>query len=250
MHAGVTELTFSHGNIHTEPEVNHIIRDFSSRMPNLTWVEFHTQESVRHKEDGLCSFIKNLQHIKLVRLPAYFLTRRVVEVLGSRPRLRCFTLGYGHQEDTYPPQPSVSFRPLISPTLFPALKQCSLHMHIPDAIKVLFETISPAHLEILIVMLVQTGLSADFATFFQVCAQKHKSVTHLRLYGLNSSGVRRELSDSVGDALRGVHMKPLADFTMLVRLDIYHPLPLVLSVVDVDAIVSSLPHLQNLSLNP
>jgi hypothetical protein len=249
MSESVRSLTFEVAFDETFPR-QPFFQDIVDRTPFLTYLDMRTKELARDIEADFLELIRGLRKLRKVVVPLYHLTSRVMETLSTLEDLgtiqfEFYKQGKGIKEDLE------VFNPTLTEDGFSSLWDLSLSAHLIHCTTFLKGPHAPAHLTSVYIHAMSVESEASVHQFFTAIAEQCPLVQALYLECLPGSTLSTQWNASTVEfePLTVNTLKPLFDCFRLITFELMHPVPLSLTMEDLEEISSKWSSLEVIILN-
>lgn len=224
------------------------VEDIASRCPNLTDLHLHDVPD-GFLEDSLCHLASAALKLKSLSLPPCCLTTKLVESLSSLPVLEAIRINeHFHSADLSEPT-NVLLQPMLRRGSFPALQTLSTVADFRQFDIFLGSIDTLSSLCTLGVFSAEIEQPEAYQSLLNRLSTSYPRIQQIAL----SSSQDPSTVTSEEDNTRRItfnHLHPLTKFPSLFVLHIEHAHPLKLSMAELQTLLSSLPTLRELILNP
>lgn len=233
------------------------LSDIPYRMPNLTHIEVTTKLQFSSVDDDLCRLVTELPQLKWVTLPACYLSARLFEALSKLSALE--KLDDEYAEESLPGQPYIPALPPLEPIDirggFDSLHYLEVMRTYDDASSLVRHTPKLKTLYVASKHVWETAQSLQ--TLLDVASDRCKSIEDIYFISMpDRHSLRSRLGQMLGSNSASIPpitfktLQPLTQMPALVELDIADTAALTMSLSELETLLSSLPHLKALHLNP
>lgn len=227
--------------------------NISARMPHLTVFDLRTSLSASTIEEDFVHLLRELPHLEKVVVPTYHITSRVMETLAGLPSLSVIEFQYSQHQGIGDKKDVELFNPSISTDGFPALWDLSLSAHLSQFIPVVVNILAPAvkNLTSLYVHAVSVEGEASIREYFTAVGENFPSIKSVYMEVLPGQTMSTQWGETEPEfeALTLDTLKPLLNCPHLTTFELMYPIPLCLSLDDLETLTSSWPTLEVIDLN-
>ena len=213
-----------------------------ARMPHLTVLDLRTSRSASSIEKDFVHLLRELPCLEKVVVPQYHITSRIVETLAEVPSLG--VLEYQYNQGTGDLADVAHFDPRLSQHGFPALWDLSLSAHLSKFIPVVVDTLAPAAKNLTSLYLHAISIESEVSVrkYFTVVGENFPLIESIYVETLPEV-------ESEFEALTLDTLKPLLNCPHLTTFELMYPLPLSLTLDDLETLASRWSTLEVLDLN-
>ena len=238
----------------TGPEpLRPFLDNIPARMPHLTTLDLRTSRHASSIEDDFVHLLGELPRLEKVVVPPYHITSRVTETLAKLPNLGVIEFQYLLYQGIGDKADVEDFNPTISRDGFPALWDLSLSAHLSQFIPVVVDTLAPAakNLTSLYIHAISVENEASVRQYLTILGENFpliKSIYVEALPGPIMSAQWQEMEPEF-EVLTLDTLKPLLDCSHLTTFELMYPIPLRLTLDDLETLTKRWPTLEVIDLN-
>ena len=227
--------------------------NIQARMPHLAVLDLRTTRSASSIENDFTHLLSELPCLEKVVVPLYHITSRMMETLAKLPNLGVIEFQYMPSQGIGNRADITHFNPSIPKDGLPALWDLSLSAHLSNFIPVVVNTLAPAAKDLTSLYLHAISVESERSVreYFTVVGENFpliKSVYVEALPGPIMSTQWDEV-DPEFEILTLDTLKPLLNCPHLTTFELMYPVPLCLTLGDVETLTSRWPTLEVIDLN-
>lgn len=229
-------------------------KDVSARTPSLTHLDFAFEFSMREIQADFITLVGELPQLKVLKLPSYCFTSRVVEAVSLLPYLETLQFEFYDRQGQGDPADVILFAPRLHEGAFPALVDLNLSAHLSDMTQFITSPYAPTHLTSLYVHLPCAVPSSAVREYITAVAENCKLLQKLYI-DLFVPPTHEDIIplplpvERYAENMTWADIRPALLCARLQVLEITWPTQFQLSQEDVEELASSWPSLQILQLN-
>ena len=224
-----------------------------ARMQHLTILDLRTPRSASSIEEAFVHLLCELPCLEKVVVPLYHITSRIMETLAKLPNLRVIEFQYTQYENFGDKVDVAHFDPCIPKDGFPALWDLSLSVHLSNFIPVVVDTLAPAakNLTSLYVHAISVETEASVREYFAVVGENFPLINSIYLEALPglAMSTQWDVMEPEFEALTLDTLKPLLECPNLTTFELTYPVPLCLTLDDLEILTSRWSTLEKINLN-
>ena len=223
------------------------------RMPHLAILDLRTSRPASSIEEDFVHLLGELPRLEKVVVPPFHITSCIMGTLAKLPNLGVVEFQYLQYQGIGDQKDMENFNPIIPKDGFPALWDLSLSTHLSQFIPVVMDALAPAakNLTSLYVHAISVESEASVRRYLTVVGENFpliKSIYVEALPGPIMSTQWREMEPEF-EALTFDTLKPLLDCSHLTTFELMYPIPLYLTLDDLETLTNSWPTLEVIDLN-
>ena len=224
-----------------------------ARMPHLTTLDLRTSRPASAIEEDFVRLLVELPRLEKVVVPPYHITSRIIETLAKAPNLGVIEFQYLQYQGIGERKDVENFNPSIPKDGFPALWDLSLSTHLSQFIPVVADSLAPAakNLTSLYIHAISVESEASVRQYLTVVGENFpliKSIYVEALPGPIMSSQWGEMEPEF-ETLTLETLKPLLNCPNLTTFELMYPIPLCLTLEDLETLTSRWPTLEVIDLN-
>lgn len=251
MNESVRRFTF---RLDDEPEpLRPFFDNIPARMPHLMVLDLRTSRSASSIEKDFVHLLSELPCLEKVVLPLYHVTDSIMGALAKLPNLGVIEFQYLQDQGIGDKADVENFDPHVTEDGFPVLWDLSLSAHLSKFIPVLVDTLAPAakNLTSLYLHAISVKSEASVHEYFTAVGENFPLIKSIYMEALPGSTMSTQWSgvEPQFEALTLDTLKPLLDCPHLTTFALMYPIPLCLTLDDLETMTSQWPTLEVLDLN-
>ena len=246
MHPNIRHFTFFFPPNFGSDSPRPFFLEVTSRMPNLTSLDIHSFVPMHAIETDMVIFIEQLQKLKKITFPRFYLTTKVTEALSRLSQLEIIEFQYSDEQGYGDPADVTPFTPNLTEGAFPSLWDHSMNTSFDDATRFINAKFSPTNLTSLYIDSDFIETPSSIHNFLSVIAEKCQLLKSLALISLREASLVPDITD---DDITLDVLKPVLKLPCLSVMEFVHQRQLALTQVDIQLLASSWPSLETLILN-
>lgn len=224
-----------------------------ARMPYLTTLDLRTSRLASSIEKDFAHLLCALPRLEKVVVPPYHVTSRIMETLAKLPNLGVIEFQYLQHQGIGDKMDVRNFDPIVPKDGFTALWDLSLSVHLSQFIPVVVDTLAPAakNLTSLYVHAISVESEASVRQYLTVLGENFPSIKSIYVEALPGPimSSQWEETEPEFEALTLDTLKPLLDCPHLTTFELMYPIPLHLTLDDLETLTSGWPALEVIDLN-
>ena len=224
-----------------------------ARMPHLTTLNLRTSRLASSIEEDFVHLLGELPRLEKVVVPPYHITSRIMEAFAGLPNLGVVEFQYLRYQGIGDKEDLERFNPMIPEDGFPALWDLSLSAHLSQFIPVVVDSLAPAakNLTSLYVHAISVESEASVRQYFTVVGENFPLIKSIYVEALPGPimSTQWEETEPEFEALTLDTLKPLLDCPHLTTFELMYPIPLCLTLDDLEALTSRWSTLEVIDLN-
>ena len=224
-----------------------------ARMPHLMTLDLRTSRLASVIEEDFMHLLGELPRLEKLVVPPYHITSRVMETLAKSPNLGVIEFQYLHYQGIGNKQDVEAFNPSIPEDGFPALWDLSLSTHLSQFIPVVVDTLAPAakNLTSLYIHAISVESEASVRQYLTVIGENFPSIKSIYVEALPgpTMSTQWDNTESEFEALTLGTLEPLLDCHHLTTFELMYPIPLSLTLDDLETLTRGWPTLEVIDLN-
>lgn len=237
-----------------EPEpLQPFFDNIPARMPHLTVLDLRTSRPASSIEKDFVHLLGDLPCLEKIVVPPYHTTSRIMEALAQLPNLGIIEFQYLQDQGIGDKVDVVHFDPHIPKDGFSTLWDLSLSGHLSKFIPVVVDKIAPAarNLTSLYIHTISVENEASVREYFTAVGENFPLIKSIYMEALPgpTMSVQWDEMEPEFEALTLDTFKPLLDCPHLTTFELMYPIPLCLSLDDLETLASRWPTLEVLDLN-
>ena len=236
----------------TEP-LRSFFDNIPARMPHLTTLDLRTERFASSIEKDFLHLLRQLPRLEKVVVPPYHITSRVMETLAKLPNLGVIEFQYLQYQGIGNKADVKDFGPVISKDGFPVLWDLSLSAHLSQFIPVVVNILAPAakNLTSLYIHAISVESEASVRRYFTVLGENFPLIKSIYLEALPGPimSTQWDAVEPEFEALTLDTLKPLLNCPHLTTFELMYPIPLCLTLDDLETLTSRWPTLEVIDLN-
>jgi hypothetical protein len=223
-------------------------QDIVARMPFLTQVDMRTSHFAQDIEADFLQLISGLPKLQKVVVPLYHITSKVMEGLSRIDNLGTVQFEFLGSQGSGTLEDLQVFNPALAEDAFPALWDLSLSAHLTHFTNFIKDPFAPSYLTSIYVHAISVGGETAVHQFFSAIADHCPLVEALYLECLPGPTLTTQPASEF-EQLTLNTLKPLHNCLKLTTFELIYPIPLVLTMDDLEELTSKWPSLEVISLN-
>lgn len=224
-----------------------------ARMPHLTTLDLRTSRPASAIEEDFVHLLGELPHLQKIVVPPFHITSRIMETLAKVPNLGVIEFQYMQYQGIGNKKDVMDFKPRIPRDGFPALWDLSLSTHLSQFIPVVADTLAPAakNLTSLYLHAISVESEASVRQYLTLIGEKFPLIKNIYLEALPGQIMSTQwgVPEPEFEALTLDTLKPLLDCPNLTTFELMYPIPLCLTLDDLETLTSRWPTLEVIDLN-
>lgn len=224
-----------------------------ARMQHLAVLDLRTSRSASSIENDFVHLLCQLTCLEKVVVPLYHVTGRIMETLTKLPNLGVIEFQYMQYQGIGDKADIAHFNPRIPKDGFPALWDLSLSAHLSKLIPVVVDTLAPAakNLTSLYLHAISVESEASVRNYFTVVGENFPLIKSIYLDALPGPTMSTQWDelDPEFEALTLETLKPLLNCPRLTTFEMMYPVPLCLTLDDLETLTGRWPTLEVIDLN-
>jgi len=224
-----------------------------ARMPHLTTLDLRTSRPAPAIEEDFVHLLGELPRLEKIVVPPFHITSRILETLSKALNLGVIEFQYLQYQGIGDKADVEDLNPSIPKDGFPSLWDLSLSAHLSRFIPVVADTLAPAakNLTSIYVHAISVESEATVRQYLTVVGENFpliKSIYVEALPGPTMSTQWGEMEPEF-EALTLDTLKPLLDCPHLTTFELMYPIPLCLTLDDLETLTGRWPTLEVIDLN-
>ena len=224
-----------------------------ARMPHLTTLDLRTSCPASAIEEDFVHLLHELPRLEKIVVPPFHITSRVMETLSKAPSLGVIEFQYLQYQGIGDKYDVARFNPKISKDGFPALWDLSLSAHLSRFIPVVAGTLAPAakNLTSIYIHAISVESEASVRQYLTVVGENFPLIKSIYVEALPGPvmSTQWEGMEPEFEALTLETLKPLLNCPHLTTFELMYPIPLCLTLDDLESLTSGWPTLEVIDLN-
>ena len=224
-----------------------------ARMPYLTTLDLRTSHPASAVEGDFIHLLDELPRLEKVVVPPFHITSRVMETLAKAPNLGVIEFQYLQYQGIGDKRDVRNFNPRVPKDGFPALWDMSLSAHLSQFIPLVVGTLAPAakNLTSLYIHAVSVENEASVRKYLTVVGENFPLIKSIYVEALPGPimSTQWEVTEPEFEVLTLDTLKPLLDCPHLTTFELMYPIPLSLTLDDLETLTSKWPTLEVIDLN-
>ena len=224
-----------------------------ARMPHLTTLDLRTSRPASDIEEDFVHLLGELPRLEKVVVPPFHITTRIVETLAKAPSLGVIEFQYLQYQGIGDKKDVEDFKPSIPKDGFPALWDLSLSTHLSQFIPVVADTLAPAakSLTSLYIHAISVESEASVRQYLTLVGENFPLIKSIYLEALPGPTMSTQWGEMEPEfeVLTLDTLKPLLDCPHLTTFELMYPIPLCLTLDDLETLTSRWPTLEVIDLN-
>ena len=224
-----------------------------ARMPHLTTLDLRTSRPASAIEEDFVHLLGELPRLEKIVVPPFHITSRIMETLSKAPNLGVIEFQYLQYQGIGDKGDVECFNPSIPNDGFPALWDLSLSAHLSQFVPMAADTLAPAarNLTSLYVHAISVESEASVRQYLTVVGENFPSIKSIYLEALPGPTMSTQwgVMEPEFEALTLDTLKPLLDCPHLTTFELMYPIPLCLTLDDLETLTSRWPTLEVIDLN-
>jgi len=224
-----------------------------ARMPHLTTLDLRTSRPASSIEEYFVPLLGELSRLEKVVVPPYHITNRVMETLAKLPNLGVIEFQYLQYQGIGEKEDVENIDPVIPGDGFPMLWDLSLSAHLSQFIPVVANTLAPAakNLTTIYVHAISVKSEASVRQYLTVVGENFPSIKNIYVEALPGPTMSTQWGETEPEfeALTFDTLEPLLDCPNLTTFELMYPIPLCLTLDDLETLTSRWPTLEAIDLN-
>jgi len=238
----------------TGPEpLRPFLDNIPARMPHLTTLDLQTSRPASSIEDDFVHLVGELPRLERVVVPLYHITSRMMETLAKLPNLGVIEFQYLLYQGIGDKVDVEDFNPTIPKDGFPVLWDLSLSAHLSQFIPVVVDTLAPAakNLTSLYIHAISVESETSVRQYFTVLGENFPLIKSIYMEALPGPIMSTQWQEAEPEfeALTLDTLKPLLDCLHLTTFELTYPIPLCLTLEDLETLTERWPTLEVIDLN-
>ena len=235
----------------TEP-LRPFLDNIPARMPHLTTLDLRTSCLASSIEDDFVHLLGELPRLAKVVVPPFHVTSCMMETLAKLPNLGVIEFQYLPYQGIGDKMDIEDFDPVIPEDGFPALWDLSLSAHLSQLIPVV-DTLAPAakNLTSLYIHAISVESEASVRQYFTVLGENFPLIKSIYVEALPGQIMSTQWQETGPEfeVLTLDTLKPLLDCPHLTTFELMYPIPLCLTLDDLETLTKRWPTLEVIDLN-
>ena len=224
-----------------------------ARMPRLTVLDLRTSRLASSIENDFVHLLCELPCLEKVVVPPYHITSRTMEALAELPNLGVIEFEYTQSRGIGDKADVAHFNPFIPQDGFLALWDLSLSVHLSEFTLVVADSLAPAakNLTSLYVHAISVESEASVREYFTVVGDNFPLIKSIYVGALPGSIMSTQWDEAEPEfePLTLDTLKPLLDCPNLTTFELMYPVPLCLTLDELETLTSRWPTLEAIDLN-
>ena len=224
-----------------------------ARMPHLTTLDLRTSRLASSIEDDFVHLLDELPRLEKVVVPPYHITSRITETLAKLPNLGVIEFQYFLYQGIGDKVDVEDFSPTIPKDGFPELWDLSLSAHLSQFIPVVVDTLAPAakNLTSLYIHAISVESEASVRQYLTVLGENFPLIRSIYVEALPGSIMSTQWQETEPEfeVLTLDTLKPLLGCPRLTTFELMYPIPLRLTLDDLETLTKGWPTLEVIDLN-
>ena len=224
-----------------------------ARMPHLTTLDLRTSRPASTIQEDFVHLLGELPCLEKVVVPPYHITNHIMGTLAKLPNLGVIEFQYLEYQGIGEKRDVENFDPIIPKDGFPALWDLSLSTHLSRFIPVVAKNLTPAakNLTSLYLHAISVESEASVREYFTVVGENFPLIKSIYVEALPGPTMSTQWGgvDPEFEALTLDTLKPLLDCPHLTTFELMYPIPLCLTLDDLETLTSRWPTLESIDLN-
>jgi len=224
-----------------------------TRMPHLTTLDLRTLRPASSIEEDFVRLLREIPRLEKVVVPPYHITSRVMTTLAELPDLGVIEFQYLVSQGIGDKMDVANFDPVIPKDGFPALWDLSLSTHLSQFIPVVVHALAPAakNLTSLYIHAISVESEASIRQYFTVLGENFPLIKSIYMEALPGPfmSTQWDVTEPEFEALTLDTLNPLLDCPHLTTFELMYPIPLRLTLEDLEILTSRWPTLEVIDLN-
>lgn len=224
-----------------------------ARMPRLTTLDLRTSRSASSIEKDFVHLLCQLPSLEKIVVPPYHITSRILETLAKLPNLEVIEFQYMQHQGIGDKADVVDFDPRLPEDGFLALWDLSLSTHLSNFIPVVGNTLAPAakNLTSLYFHAISVESEASVRKYFTVVGESFPLIKSIYVEALPGPTMSTQWYEPEPEfeALTLDTLKPLLNCPHLTTFELMYPVPLCLTLDDLEILTNRWPTLEVIDLN-
>ncbi|KAI0750487.1 hypothetical protein C8Q74DRAFT_1361745 [Fomes fomentarius] len=225
-------------------------QEIALRMPKLTRLDLRFSFPVRNIETDVCALIAALPHLRVIVMPKFTLTTKVMEALSRKEHLEVVQFEFMESQGGGDAWDVTDWAPVMEEGAFPALYDLSLNVQISHMRRFVTSPFCPAHLRLLYVNVIEIVPPPQVHAFLTALAENCPQLAELAInYSGEPHGLVFRPNPPADMLLTWDTLRPALKCAKLTLFEIHWDTPLAISQADLEDIASSWPELEVLILD-